>query len=84
MRRRFVAPLLFAALATRTAAQQPRIAVQQSGVTALLQSVSAVDAETVWAGGARGTILRTIDGGTTWERRAIAGAERLEFRESTR
>jgi photosystem II stability/assembly factor-like uncharacterized protein len=54
--------------------------VQQSGVTVLLQSVSAVDEKAVWAGGAGGTVLRTLDGGESWERRAIAGAEQLEFR----
>lgn len=67
-------------LGIRAAAQQPRVTMQQSGVTTLLQSVSAVDEKTVWAGGAAGTVLRTLNGGDHWERRIIAGAERLEFR----
>ena len=47
---------------------------------ALLQAVSAVDANTVWIGGSGGTVLRTVDGGNTWTPRPIPGAERLEFR----
>ena len=71
---------LLLALATPAAAQEPRVTRQQSGVTVLLQSVSAVDERTVWAGGAGGTVLLTRDGGDSWERRPIPGAERLEFR----
>jgi photosystem II stability/assembly factor-like uncharacterized protein len=67
-------------VSARGAAQQPHATAQQSGVTALLQSVSAVDEKTVWVGGTAGTVLRTLDGGDHWERRVIAGAERLEFR----
>jgi photosystem II stability/assembly factor-like uncharacterized protein len=46
----------------------------------MLESVSAVDQNVVWAAGTAGTVLRTRDGGDTWERRPIAGAERLDFR----
>ncbi len=61
-------------------AQQPQVTEQQSGVTTLLQAVSAVNMNTVWAGGAGGVVLRTTNGGDTWERRTIPGADRLEFR----
>jgi len=54
---------------------------QQSGVTARLRGVSAVSDRTAWASGASGTILRTMDGGATWQRRSIAGGERLDFRD---
>ena len=68
-------------LVTATApAQQPRVTEQRSGVTALLESVSAVDQNIVWAGGTAGTVLRTRDGGDTWERHPVSGAERLDFR----
>jgi photosystem II stability/assembly factor-like uncharacterized protein len=77
---RQAATALMVSLVLRAAAQQPRVTIQQSGVSALLQSVSAVDERTVWAGGAAGTVLRSLDGGDHWERRVIAGAERLEFR----
>ena len=54
---------------------------QQSGVTARLRGVSAVSDRAAWASGASGTILRTMDGGATWQRRSIAGTERLDFRD---
>ncbi|MGH7592316.1 MAG: oxidoreductase, partial [Gemmatimonadales bacterium] len=71
---------MLAAMAAPAAAQAPAVTAQQSGVTVLLQSVSAVDEHTVWAGGARGTVLRTLNGGDSWQRLPVAGAERLEFR----
>lgn len=43
---------------------------QQSGTTELLFGVSAVDAQTAWAVGAQGTILKTVDEGVTWSPQA--------------
>lgn len=54
---------------------------QASGVTARLRGVSAVSERVAWASGAAGTVLRTIDGGATWQIRAVPGAERLDFRD---
>lgn len=55
---------------------------QQSGTTALLQAVSAVDARTAWVSGHRATVLLTTDGGTTWVRRMVPEADStLEFRD---
>lgn len=54
---------------------------QQSGVTARLRGISAVSDRTAWASGAGGTILRTMDGGATWQKRSMAGGERLDFRD---
>ena len=39
---------------------------QTSGTTALMQTVSAVNNQIGWAGGAAGTVRRTTDGGITW------------------
>ena len=39
---------------------------QTSGTDALLVGLDAVNASTVWAGGASGTLLRTTDGGQAW------------------
>jgi photosystem II stability/assembly factor-like uncharacterized protein len=45
-----------------------------------LNAVSAVDAANAWVVGANGVILRTRDGGQTWERQAApAGLEGVEF-----
>jgi photosystem II stability/assembly factor-like uncharacterized protein len=52
-----------------------------TGVGARLRGVSTVSDRVAWASGTNGTILRTSDGGTTWQRRAIAGAEKLDFRD---
>ena len=35
----------------------------------------------VWASGASGTILRTVDGGATWQRLAVPDSEKLDFRD---
>jgi photosystem II stability/assembly factor-like uncharacterized protein len=43
--------------------------------------VSAVSDRVVWTSGTTGTVLRTGDGGTTWQKFAIAGAEKLDFRD---
>jgi photosystem II stability/assembly factor-like uncharacterized protein len=52
-----------------------------SGVKARLRGVSAVSDRVAWASGASGTILRTVDGGGTWQARTIPGTETLDFRD---
>lgn len=54
---------------------------QASGVTARLRGVSAINASVAWASGANGTVLRTSDGGTTWEQLTVPDAARLDFRD---
>jgi photosystem II stability/assembly factor-like uncharacterized protein len=54
---------------------------QTSGVTARLRGVSAISDRVAWASGANGTILRTADGGQTWQRLSIPGSEKLDFRD---
>ena len=54
---------------------------QTSGVTARLRGVSAVNDRVAWASGSGGTIVRTSDGGATWQRLTIPGAEKLDFRD---
>jgi photosystem II stability/assembly factor-like uncharacterized protein len=61
-------------------AQQPQVTEQVSGVKGTLQAVSAVNDNVVWASGVGGMVLRTVDGGTTWEKHPIPGAEKLQFR----
>ncbi|GEM_PF-2513512 len=45
---------------------------QQSGITAGLVDVSAVDASRVWALAGQGALLSTVNGGASWQRRPIA------------
>jgi photosystem II stability/assembly factor-like uncharacterized protein len=52
-----------------------------TGVTARLRGISAVSAQVVWASGSNGTVIRTADGGATWQRLTIPGTEKLDFRD---
>ena len=54
---------------------------QPSGFTVRLRGVSAVSGDVAWASGAQGTVLRTLDGGRTWQARPVAGASALDFRD---
>jgi photosystem II stability/assembly factor-like uncharacterized protein len=67
------------ALAASQAA--PTLTPQVSGTINRLDSVAPVNKRVVWASGRAGTVLRTIDGGATWETRSVPGAETLAFRD---
>jgi photosystem II stability/assembly factor-like uncharacterized protein len=54
---------------------------QTSGVTARLRGLSAVSNQIAWASGSGGACLRTIDGGKTWLKLTLPGAESLDFRD---
>ena len=55
--------------------------IQRTGVTARLRGLSAVNDKVAWASGAAGTVLVTSNGGETWNRRMVEGAEALDFRD---
>ena len=55
-------------------------AVQQSGVTERLRGVSAVSDRVAWASGSGGTVLRTADGGATWQKLTVT-TEPVDFRD---
>jgi photosystem II stability/assembly factor-like uncharacterized protein len=60
--------------------------VQTSGIRTNLRGISATHASrtdktpVVWASGSGGVVLRSRDGGKTWERIYVQGAETLDFR----
>ena len=54
---------------------------QTSGIDARLRGVSAVSEQVAWASGANGTVLRTVNGGKTWQRTIVPGGEKLDFRD---
>lgn len=54
---------------------------QRSNTTALLIGISPVNDRVVWVSGARGTYVRTTDGGATWAAAQVPGAEGLQFRD---
>lgn len=58
----------------------PRWAIQTSGVTQRLRGVSAVSEQVAWASGAASTVLRTTDGGLTWQKLNVT-TDALDFRD---
>src|SRR5687768_16642631 len=58
----------------------PHWTMQTSGVTARLRGVSAVSERMAWASGANSTVLRTVDGGVTWQKLNVT-TEELDFRD---
>ena len=54
---------------------------QPSPVTERLRGVSAASDSVAWASGNNGTVVRTVDGGATWTRATVPGAESLDFRD---
>jgi photosystem II stability/assembly factor-like uncharacterized protein len=63
-----------------TIAAVPHWTVQTSGVTVRLRGVSAVSERVAWASGAGSTVLRTTDGGATWQK-FIVTTDALDFRD---
>ena len=58
----------------------PRWTTQTSGVTARLRGVSAVSERVAWASGSGATVLRTVDGGQSWQKLHVTD-ETLDFRD---
>jgi photosystem II stability/assembly factor-like uncharacterized protein len=58
----------------------PRWETQTSGVSVRLRGVSAVSESVAWASGAGSTVLRTVDGGTTWQKLKVTD-DALDFRD---
>jgi len=54
---------------------------QTVNTTASFRGLSVVNAKVVWASGTGGTVIRTIDGGKTWDVNIVPGAEKLDFRD---
>lgn len=59
----------------------PRWLLQESGTSAGLRGISAVNHRTAWASGAEGTVLRTTDGGRHWRPIPVPGHETRDFRD---
>jgi photosystem II stability/assembly factor-like uncharacterized protein len=65
---------------TITTREPPRWTTLESPTSESLRGLSVVSETVVWASGAHGTVLRSIDGGASWSAAIIAGAEALDFR----
>lgn len=55
--------------------------ILNSRTNASLRGISVIDSLTAWASGSKGTILRTTDGGRTWQESKVKGFETLDFRD---
>lgn len=71
---------IVSALFILTILATPRWTTQTSGVTARLRGVSAVNEHVAWASGSGSTVLRTTDGGMTWQKLSVTD-EALDFRD---
>ncbi len=58
----------------------PHWVIQNSATTARLRGLSAVTDRVAWASGSGSTVLRTTDGGATWQKLTIT-ADALDFRD---
>ena len=54
---------------------------QTVNTTEAFRGLSVVSEKIVWASGTGGTVIRTIDGGVTWNVIKVPGAEKLDFRD---
>lgn len=54
---------------------------QAVGTDAKFRGLSVVSAGVVWASGTGGTVVRTTDGGMTWDVFLVPGASKLDFRD---
>jgi photosystem II stability/assembly factor-like uncharacterized protein len=52
-----------------------------TGSDARLRGLSAVSGDVVWASGSLGTVLRTVNGGTSWQSVGPPGTSALQFRD---
>ncbi len=73
--------LLFSSCTNSTTLKSIVLTDQTSGTDASLRGLDVVDDQIAWASGAEGTVLRTIDGGNTWENVSIATADTIDFRD---
>ncbi len=53
---------------------------QPSPVDVELRGLSVVSPRVIWASGAGGTVVHTVDGGATWRRDSVPGAGELDLR----
>ena len=80
----FLALLVVAGVSTASSAGGGRSYawdLTPTGTNARLRGVSAISANTAWASGSGGTVLRTVNGGQTWQQVPPPGTATLQFRD---
>src|SRR3982751_4313023 len=74
--------LLILAMLSFVATIAPAQWVKQNvNTTAGLRGLAVANEKIVWASGTDGTVIRTVDGGKTWNVMTVPGAEKLDFRD---
>jgi photosystem II stability/assembly factor-like uncharacterized protein len=51
-----------------------------TGTTSSFRGLSVVNDSVIWASGTRGTVLRSVDGGRSWQVDTVSGAEAMDLR----
>lgn len=54
---------------------------QTVNTTSSFRGLSVVNEKVIWASGTGGTVIKTADGGKTWNVMTVPGAEKLDFRD---
>src|SRR3954453_22666318 len=68
-------------LPAAASAHAPRWVPVPTGSTQQFRGLDAVDRRTAWVGGSAGQVLRTVDGGRTWQDVSPPGSAGLLFRD---
>lgn len=55
--------------------------IYQKKINSNLRGLSVLDSSTAWASGSNGIIIKTLDGGKSWQEYKVKGFETLDFRD---
>lgn len=58
-----------------------KIQIVDSSQKSSFRGLSVVDNKVVWVSGSNGTVMKSTDGGVTWERKIVKGFEKTDFRD---
>jgi photosystem II stability/assembly factor-like uncharacterized protein len=73
--------VLAATAGAASGAATPSWELTDTGVTARFRGLAPVSDRVAWVAGSAGTVLRTVDGGRSWQRVDPPGAAELQFRD---
>jgi photosystem II stability/assembly factor-like uncharacterized protein len=76
-----VLPLALPLAAEAATCPSPAWRLTPTGTTSQLRGLDAVSGKVAWASGSKGTVLRTTDGGATWQQVGPPDTAALEFRD---
>ncbi|MEM6841192.1 MAG: YCF48-related protein [Bacteroidota bacterium] len=77
----FLGWLLIGCNANQHRSFSPEWEIQESGISVSLRGLSVVNDNVAWVSGQFGTILRTVDGGQTWEKKTVPSTDSVDFRD---